>query len=185
MSDKDLAFFLDIVGYGQSSPEILKNKLFDFSRTLIRDFDEGTDNQSVAKAANLRRDPDALFNSVVSELKVPEELLKIAQGDGVASAEDRRAAQKEVRKIMGKNSAALAPQFFTFKQNPDGTSTLVLSTFEESLRLNGFGEPIENDLLSLLDQFSKPTATTKPKGSQTDAAAIALQKRLAERLKAR
>jgi hypothetical protein len=185
LSDKDLAFFLDIVGYGESSPDVLKSKLFDFSRTLIRDFDEGTDNQSVAKAANLRRDPDALFNSVVSELKVPEELLKIAQGDGVASAEDRRAAQKEVRRIMGKNSVALAPQFFTFKQNPDGTSTLVLSTFEESLRLNGFGEPIENDLLSLLDQFSKPTATTKPKGSQTDAAAIALQKRLAERLKAR
>lgn len=184
LSDKDLAFFLDIVGYGESSPEVLKSKLYDFSKTLIRDFDDGTENENISKAASLRKDSEALYDSVVSQLKVPEDLLDKALGKGTKSAEEKRKAQREVRKIMGKNSAAFAPQFFIFKETEDGKSILTLATFEDSIRFNGYGEAIDHELLSLLDRLKTPKKRTAGQTNvQVTPAVQATKNRLLENLK--
>lgn len=125
LSDKDLAQFLNIVGYGEQSYDLLKGKLLDFSSKVEDQF-----NNQTTIVANLRNDSEELNRYLkVSNIGITDELLKTAQNNN----EEGEEARQEVKDRIAKGAIA-ASQFFIYKQDEEsetGKYQLTIPTFRQ------------------------------------------------------
>jgi len=141
LSDKDLAFFLNIVGYGEQSYKVLKSKLLDFASTIEDQFN----NKNSTIIANLRNEPEELKTYLkASNIGITEELLKTAQNNN----EEGEAARDEVKARIVKGAVA-ASQFFIYEQDEEskaGKYRLIIPTFRQLYGKNKRLAPLFNRL---------------------------------------
>lgn len=137
LSDKDLAFFLQIVGYGQSQdPEVIAKQLYSFGNVLINDYNLGmADNEIASKAADLRK-PGAMEREVRIIYDVSPDDLETAKNPGP----NQKVAQQKILDEIYKRSSGFSGSHLGWRPNDDGTATLVLKTFEETELFNDFFE---------------------------------------------
>ena len=173
LSDKDLAFFLQIVGYGQSQdPEVIAKQLYSFGNVLINDYNLGmADNEIVSKAGELRK-PGAMEKEIRVLYDVSPEDLQAAQNPGP----NQRAAQQKILDEIYKRSSGYSSNHLGWRPNEDGTATLVLKTFEETELFNDFFEEttgLAGDFVPRIEAYRETLGTgssrRKPKQSSDEA----------------
>jgi hypothetical protein len=160
LSDKDLANFLQIVGYGGSqNPEVVKEQLYQFTSGILEDFDG---NPTVF---NWVQNPDEFSRYLRKELNIEDSLLKSALEE--TGAEARSAVLDAVQDAVGPAGV----QFFKFEQKEDGTYELILKDFETYI---GQQEVIQNVINSTRDFYAGQSSKSKTPDPQGPAANINL-----------
>ena len=120
LSDKDLANFLQIVGYGGAqNAETIKQQLYSFTTDVVQEFDKD------AQIFNWQTNPQQLARYLGVNLKVdPEIYSRALTADGEAERE-------EVLNQLQRKIGPAGTMFFTFVENPDdGTFSLRIHDFE-------------------------------------------------------
>tara|TARA_A100001515_G_C4589522_1_gene215588 strand:+ start:236 stop:2284 length:2049 start_codon:yes stop_codon:yes gene_type:complete len=120
LSDKDLANFLQIVGYGGAqNAQTIKEQLYSFTNQVVTEFD------SDAQIFNWQNDPQSLSRYLGVNLKVdPDVYSRALTADGAAERE-------EVLNQLQRKIGPAGTMFFTFVENPDdGTFSLRIHDFE-------------------------------------------------------
>lgn len=153
LSDKDLANFLQIVGYGGAqNAQTIKEQLYSFTNQVVTEFD------SDAQIFNWQNDPQSLSRYLGVNLKVdPDVYSRALTADGAAERE-------EVLNQLQRKIGPAGTMFFTFVENPDdGTFSLRIHDFEG---VAGKSEVI-SDILGRARSASggKPTPGTKQQRS--------------------
>ena len=110
LSDKDLANFLQIVGYGIEDPEILIRLQRDFAERLLDSVDK-VDNEF----KKLINNPEATEDYVVSVLGVDEDDYKYIQEEGYVGDQARTRIKRQAYKATG----GLAMNFLEWVKNDD------------------------------------------------------------------
>ena len=110
LSDKDLANFLQIVGYGIEDPEILIRLQRDFAERLLDSVDK-VDNEF----KKLINNPEATEDYVVSVLGVDEDDYKYIQEPGYIGEQARQRIKRQAYKATG----GLAMNFLEWVKNDD------------------------------------------------------------------
>lgn len=159
LSDKDLAFFLQIVGYGQSQdPEVIAKQLYSFGNVLINDYNLGmADNEIASKAADLRK-PGAMEREVSIIYDVSPDDLETAKNPGP----NQKAVQQKILDEIYKRSSGFSGSHLGWRPNDDGTATLVLKTFEETELFNDFFEEttgLAGDFVPRVEAYRKTLGT--------------------------
>ena len=159
LSDKDLAFFLQIVGYGQSQdPEVIAKQLYSFGNVLINDYNLGmADNEIASKAADLRK-PGAMEREVSIIYDVSPDDLETAKNPGP----NQKAVQQNILDEIYKRSSGFSGSHLGWRPNDDGTATLVLKTFEETELFNDFFEEttgLAGDFVPRVEAYRKTLGT--------------------------
>ena len=153
LSDKDLANFLQIVGYGGAqNAQTIKEQLYSFTNQVVTEFD------SDAQIFNWQNDPQSLSRYLGVNLKVdPDVYSRALTAEGAAERE-------EVLNQLQRKIGPAGTMFFTFVENPDdGTFSLRIHDFEG---VAGKSEVI-SDILGRARSASggKPTPGTKQQRS--------------------
>ena len=153
LSDKDLANFLQIVGYGGAqNAETIKQQLYSFTNDVVQEFDKD------AQIFNWQTNPKSLSRYLGINLKVdPEVYSRALTADGEAERE-------EVLNQLQRKIGPAGTMFFTFVENPnDGTFSLRIHDFEG---VAGKSEII-SDILGKAQEFAggKPAPGTKQQKS--------------------
>ena len=156
LSDKDLANFLQIVGYGGAqNAETIKQQLYSFTTDVVKEFDKD------AQIFNWQTNPQQLARYLGVNLKVdPEIYSRALTAEGAAERE-------EVLNQLQRKIGPAGTMFFTFVENPDdGTFSLRIHDFEG---VAGKSEVI-SDILGKAQEFAggKPAPGT---GQQKSGAA--------------
>ncbi len=160
LSDKDLANFLQIVGYGGSqNPEVVKEQLYQFTSGILEDFDG---NPTVF---NWSQNPDEFSRYLRKELNIEDSLLKSALEE--TGAEARSSVLDAVQDSVGPAGV----QFFKFEQKEDGTYELTLKDFESYI---GQQEIIQNVIDRTREFYAGKGSTSKTPDPQGPAANINL-----------
>jgi hypothetical protein len=126
LSDKDLANFLQIVGYGVSqNPENVKEQLYQFAGGVLDDFDG---NPTVY---NWVTNPDLFARYLRVDLGIDSELMQSAL------EEDGEAARTQLLDKIQESVGPAGGQFFKFEQKEDGTYEIILKDFESYIGSQG------------------------------------------------
>ena len=160
LSDKDLANFLQIVGYGVSqNPENVKEQLYQFAGGVLDDFDG---NPTVY---NWVTNPDEFARYLRVDLGIDSGLLESAL------KETGDQARTELLDTIQKSVGPAGGQFFKFEQKEDGTYELILKDFEAYIGSQG----VIKDILSRTRDFrARKSSTSKTPDPQGPAANINL-----------
>ena len=126
LSDKDLANFLQIVGYGVSqNPKSVKEQLYQFAGGVLDDFDG---NPTVY---NWVTNPDLFARYLRVDLGIDSELMQSAL------EEDGEAARTQLLDKIQESVGPAGGQFFKFEQKEDGTYEIILKDFESYIGSQG------------------------------------------------
>ena len=131
LSDKDLANFLQIVGYGVSqNPQNVKEQLYQFAGGVLDDFDG---NPTVY---NWVTNPDQFARYLRVDLGIDSELMQSAL------EEDGEAARTQLLDKIQESVGPAGGQFFKFEQKEDGTYEIILKDFESYIGSQGVIEDV-------------------------------------------
>ena len=160
LSDKDLANFLQIVGYGGSqNPEVVKEQLYQFTSGILEDFDGNP------IVFNWAQNPDEFSRYLRKELNIDDSLLQSALEE--SGKEARSAVLDAVQDAVGPAGV----QFFKFEQKEDGMYELILKDFETYI---GQQEVIQNVINRTRDFYAGQSSMSKTPDPQGPAANINL-----------
>ena len=152
LSDKDLANFLQIVGYGVSqNPENVKEQLYQFAGGVLDDFDG---NPTVY---NWVTNPDLFARYLRVDLGIDSELMQSAL------EEDGEAARTQLLDKIQESVGPAGGQFFKFEQKEDGTYEIILKDFESYIGSQG----VIGDVLRRTKEFREGKTPTV-KGSNVN-----------------
>ena len=152
LSDKDLANFLQIVGYGVSqNPENVKEQLYQFAGGVLDDFDG---NPTVY---NWVQNPDEFARYLRVDLGIDSELMQSAL------EEDGEAARTQLLDKIQESVGPAGGQFFKFEQKEDGTYEIILKDFESYIGSQG----VIQDVLRRTKEFREGKTPTV-KGSNVN-----------------
>jgi hypothetical protein len=152
LSDKDLANFLQIVGYGVSqNPENVKEQLYQFAGGVLDDFDG---NPTVY---NWVTNPDLFARYLRVDLGIDSELMQSAL------EEDGEAARTQLLDKIQESVGPAGGQFFKFEQKEDGTYEIILKDFESYIGSQG----VIGDILRRTKEFREGKTPTV-KGSNVN-----------------
>ena len=152
LSDKDLANFLQIVGYGGSqNPEVVEAQLYQFAGGVLDDFDGNP------KVYNWVQNPDEFARYLRVDLGIDSELMQSAL------EEDGEAARTQLLDKVQESVGPAGGQFFKFEQKEDGTYELILKDFEAYIGSQG----VIKDILSRTRDFraGKSSKSKTPTGT--------------------
>ena len=131
LSDKDLANFLQIVGYGGSqNPKVVEEQLYQFAGGVLDDFDG---NPTVY---NWVQNPDEFARYLRVDLGIDSELMQSAL------EEDGEAARTQLLDKIQESVGPAGGQFFKFEQKEDGTYEIILKDFESYIGSQGVIEDV-------------------------------------------
>jgi hypothetical protein len=123
LSDKDLANFLKIVGYGSSQDlSVIDDQLNQFAAKIIEQFDSSTNTQ-IFKMREREEELERYLRTVVEIDQNTIEAAKLAQNE---------LARQEVLDELSRASTNVANQFFRYIEQEDGTYKLAIPTFTEN-----------------------------------------------------
>ena len=123
LSDKDLANFLKIVGYGSSQDlSVIDDQLNQFGAKIIEQFDSSTNTQ-IFKMREREEELERYLRTVVEIDQNTIEAAKLAQNE---------LARQEVLDELSRASTNVANQFFRYIEQEDGTYKLTIPTFTEN-----------------------------------------------------
>ena len=123
LSDKDLANFLKIVGYGSSQDlSVIDDQLNQFGAKIIEQFDSSTNTQ-IFKMREREEELERYLRTVVEIDQNTIEAAKLAQNE---------LARQEVLDELSRASTNVANQFFRYIEQEDGTYKLAIPTFTEN-----------------------------------------------------
>ena len=122
LSDKDLAHFLQVVGYGIENKEVLMDLQKNFAKRLLNDVDR-VDNQFKKQINNA----EATEDYVTSVLKVDDSLFDKAQKQGAVGAQ----ARTEIKRQASNNTAGMTLNFYKWVQNDKDEWEFVMLPFRE------------------------------------------------------
>ena len=152
LSDKDLANFLQIVGYGVSqNPKDVKEQLYQFAGGVLDDFDG---NPTVY---NWVTNPDLFARYLRVDLGIDSELMQSAL------EEDGEAARTQLLDKIQESVGPAGGQFFKFEQKEDGTYEIILKDFESYIGSQG----VIGDILRRTKEFREGKTPTV-KGSNVN-----------------
>mgnify|MGYP003640876373 CR=1 FL=1 len=155
LSDKDLANFLQIVGYGVSqNPKNVKEQLYQFAGGVLDDFDG---NPTVY---NWVQNPDEFARYLRVDLGIDSELMQSAL------EEDGEAARTQLLDKIQESVGPAGGQFFKFEQREDGTYEIILKDFESYIGSQGVIE----DVLRRTKEFRTGKSSTSKTPTGTGAA---------------
>ena len=148
LSDKDLAFFLKIVGYGEQDFNVLQDKLLGFADQT----EDGFNNKTSPQIAHLRKTPDELDRYLrTSNIGITDELLTTAKQAG----EEGDKARQEVKDRISIGASA-ASQFFIYEQDEKSKKyQLIIPTFRQLYKENGRLKPFFRRLDSFREKEEK------------------------------
>lgn len=153
LSDKDLANFLQIVGYGGAqNAQTIKEQLYDFTNSVVREFDSDT------RIFNWQTNPDDLSRYLRVDLQLDPEMYSNAlKPEGEAA---RTAVLDQIQKQVGPSGG----MFFKFVEDPEtGVFSLKIKDF---MGYAGKSETV-SEILRRAQEFAggKPTPGTKEEKS--------------------
>ena len=152
LSDKDLANFLQIVGYGVSqNPENVKEQLYQFAGGVLDDFDGDP------TVYNWVTNPDLFARYLRVDLGIDSELMQSAL------EEDGEAARTQLLDKIQESVGPAGGQFFKFEQKEDGTYEIILKDFESYIGSQG----VIQDVLRRTKEFREGKTPTV-KGSNVN-----------------
>ena len=123
LSDKDLANFLKIVGYGSSQDlSVIDDQLNQFGAKIIEQFDSSTNTQ-IFKMREREEELERYLRTVVEVDQNTIDAAKLAQNE---------LARQEVLDELSRASVGVASQFFRYIEQEDGTYKLAIPTFTEN-----------------------------------------------------
>jgi hypothetical protein len=156
LSDKDLANFLQIVGYGVSqNPEIVKEQLYQFAGGVLDDFDG---NPTVY---NWVTNPDEFARYLRVDLGIDSELMQSAL------EEDGEAARTQLLDKIQESVGPAGGQFFKFEQKEDGTYEIILKDFESYIGSQGVIGDVLRDTKEFRTRGSSKSKTPTGTGAAT------------------
>jgi len=157
LSDKDLANFLKIVGYGSSQDlSNINDQLNQFGARIIEQFDSSTNTQ-IHKMQEKEEELERYLRTVV---EIDQKTI-----DAAKNAENELARQ-EVLDQLSKASTNVANQFFKYEEQEDGTYKLVIPKFEQNYGKSDMLNAVLNNIKNYRENRSgASSSSTAPTGT--------------------
>jgi len=157
LSDKDLANFLKIVGYGSSQDlSNINDQLNQFGARIIEQFDSSTNTQ-IHKMQEKEEELERYLRTVV---EIDQKTI-----DAAKNAENELARQ-EVLDQLSKASTNVANQFFKYEEQEDGTYKLVIPKFEQNYNKSDTHNAVLNNIKNYRENRSgASSSSTAPTGT--------------------